>query len=69
MSWSGPHVFATTLKRAKWLGLKMDLLPELRDVDSFTDLRRLLDEPLPPNTGRRVAELMPRLLEQADWVE
>ncbi len=69
IGWSGPDVFASTLATASRLGLRVDVLPELRDVDSFTDLKLLLNEPLPPNTHRFVAEHMPRLLSQSDWVE
>jgi rSAM/selenodomain-associated transferase 1 len=69
ITWSGPKVFGMTLKRAEWLKLKVFELPELQDVDSFTDLKLLLDEPLPPNTGRRVRELLSRLTEQPGWVE
>ena len=67
--WSGPDVFASTLKRAFALGLRVDVLPEHRDVDSFTDLKLLVTELLPPNTHRFVSEMMPRLLSQSDWVE
>lgn len=37
VAWSTPAVLPTTLARAAALGLRVHLLPELRDVDTFED--------------------------------
>lgn len=41
VAWSTPRVLETTLSRARKLGLKIAMLPRLRDVDTARDARAL----------------------------
>lgn len=51
---STPQVFAETQERAAALGITVARLPEIRDVDSLGDVRRLVGE-LAPRRGEDVA--------------
>lgn len=68
VEWSGPQVFEATLQNAVSLGLRISLLPPLRDVDTIDDLRGLLGQQLPPNTGSMLRAVEDRLGSQSDWV-
>lgn len=61
IAWSTGHVLASTLARAGALGLTVSLLPELRDIDTVSDLAALLDAELPPYTRTVVDRLRPKL--------
>ena len=68
IAWSGPEVLKETLKRVRMAGLKAGLMPPLRDVDTFDDLKGLLGARLPVHTHRMVSSLADRLKAQADWL-
>lgn len=42
--WSSDKVFAETMARARMEGVSLECLPELEDIDTFADLKRLADE-------------------------
>ena len=50
IGWSGPEVLSETLAKAHGLGLSVELLPTLGDVDTFEDLGRISGSPLPKYT-------------------
>lgn len=60
MPWSTDQVLAETLKRLVDHGLPCHLLPEMSDVDDFTDLQRLWQE-LKGATGPSDQQLLERL--------
>ncbi|MBI4370985.1 MAG: TIGR04282 family arsenosugar biosynthesis glycosyltransferase [Elusimicrobia bacterium] len=41
--WSSDKVFAETVARARLEGVSLECLPELNDIDTFADLKRLAD--------------------------
>ena len=43
--WGTPQVLAASLERARHLGLRIALLPQSYDIDTLSDLLRLLDSP------------------------
>jgi hypothetical protein len=67
IEWSGAGVLKETLSRARSLGMKVDFLPGLRDIDTFDDLRSLIDAPLSRNTRMLMKRLEGRLRTQSDW--
>lgn len=68
IKWSGPDVYKDTLGNAAKLGLKTELLPVLRDVDTIEDLRGLIGTKLPPNTQRVLSGLEDKLSGHAAWI-
>jgi rSAM/selenodomain-associated transferase 1 len=68
IEWSGGNVLDSTLDAAKRLGLKAALLPTLKDIDTFEDLREASLGPLPPRTEKVVSALMKRPRAGADWL-
>jgi rSAM/selenodomain-associated transferase 1 len=68
IAWSGPDVYKDTLTNAGRLGMKVEMLPLLKDIDTVEDLRGLLGTRLPPNTHRVLSGLEDRLRRQADWL-
>lgn len=62
VAWSTDAVYASTLDRARSLGLRTAALPELRDVDTLADLRQEWKRLAPLFEGR---EALGRRLESA----
>jgi len=67
IDWSGPKVFEDTMSRARSLGLRVDQLPKLNDVDTIDDLKRLSGSPLPAHTSRVVSKFAVRLKAGHVW--
>jgi hypothetical protein len=66
VAWSGAAVLADTLDRARRLGLKVHLLPEWPDIDTFQDLEAFERRRHPaPSPGWRSHRLALRLLGKA----
>ncbi len=60
IAWGTPQVLAASLERAHGLGLRTSLLPPWYDIDTQTDLARLLDSPgaAAPRTREAAARLL-----------
>lgn len=62
IKWSTPAVLQTTVGRMKNLGLQPKLLPELGDVDTLSDLKKLRDNPEFTSLCLETAKVMEGLL-------
>ena len=65
IAWSTPSVLAATAERAGALGLRVQMLGELPDIDTIEDLRANWSRVRPLLEGRPVASTIARALEQA----
>jgi hypothetical protein len=62
IAWSTPSVLASTVDRAGALGLNVQMLRPLADIDTIDDLRSHWDELRPLLAGRPVADAVARAL-------
>jgi len=60
IAWSTPSVLASTVDRAGALGLRVQMLEELPDIDTVDDLRACRDRLRPLLAGRAVADAVAR---------
>ncbi len=68
ISWSSRGVLAETIRRARELSLKVQLLAGWRDIDDYADLAAFLSEPHPaPRPGWRSDRLGRELLAGLDF--